>query len=121
MKRIRLSEIKPTEVTTPLFTGGAVTRQTIVDAEMGRSFTSALINFAQQARNKYHSHTGDQILIVTEGRGIVATDGEEMTVGIGDIVFIPAGEKHWHGATEDTGFSHISIQAKGSRTSQLEE
>lgn len=121
MKIIRPGEIKPTLETRPLFTGGTVTKQTIVDTEMSQSFNSVLINFAPQARNKFHSHTGDQILIVTEGRGIVATESEEMTVTIGDIVFIPAEEKHWHGATKDSSFSHISIQAKGSQTSQIEE
>ena len=121
MKIIRLSEIEPTVETRPLFTGGTVTSQTIVDREMGQNFNSALINFAPQARNKFHSHTADQLLIVTEGRGIIATEREEMTLSVGDIVFIPAGEKHWHGATKDSSFSHISIQAKGSQTSQIEE
>ena len=53
---------------------------------------------------------------MTEGDGIVATEGEEVRVTRGDTAWIPAGEKHWHGATPDSDFSHISLQAKGSTT-----
>ena len=62
----------------------------------------------------------DQILIVTEGTGVVATDKEERTVSVGDIILIPAGENHWHGAPGATPMSHITVQAKGSTTQQNE-
>ena len=39
----------------------------------------------------------------------------------GDIIFIPEGEVHWHGAQEDSSFAHISLQAAGCKTSQIEE
>ena len=39
----------------------------------------------------------------------------------GEIVFIPAGEKHWHGATPDTGVAYIQIQAGESQTTQYEQ
>ena len=63
---------------------------------------------------------GLEVLLVTSGTGIVATDGEEHRVGAGEIIHIPAGEKHWHGATPDTAFSHISLTAADSKTEQLE-
>jgi len=67
------------------------------------------VNFSPGAVNVFHTHTSDQILYVTEGKGIVATENEEVTVTPGTIIFIPAGERHWHGATKETAFSHIFI------------
>jgi quercetin dioxygenase-like cupin family protein len=63
----------------------------------------------------------EQVLIITEGKGIVATDQEEITVVPGDIVFIPANEKHWHGAAKDSAFSHLYVMAPEQKTTQLEE
>jgi quercetin dioxygenase-like cupin family protein len=37
---------------------------------------------------------------------------------VGDVVYIPAEEKHWYGATPDSSFSHIALTAKGSTTTQ---
>jgi quercetin dioxygenase-like cupin family protein len=88
---------------------------------MGKNFTASMVNFSKGARNKFHSHTSDQLLIVTAGKGIVATEQEELVVGAGDIIHIPAGEEHWHGATEDSEFSHIYLITSDSKTTQLEE
>ena len=105
----------------PLFTGGKVMRQLLVGPEMGRYLNMAIVNFGKGTRTKFHKHTSDQALIVTAGKGIVATEQEERIVGPGDIIFSPAGEKHWHGATEDSDFSHIWVLATGSETTQLED
>jgi len=58
---------------------------------------------------------------VSSGKGIVATDEEEIVVTVGDIILIPGGEKHWHGATENSEFAHIVVTKKGSKLTQLEE
>jgi quercetin dioxygenase-like cupin family protein len=50
----------------------------------------------------------------------VATDQEERTVTAGDVVLIPAGENHWHGAPGATPMSHITVQVKGGTTQQNE-
>jgi len=60
-------------------------------------------------RNKLHRHTHEQILFVTKGRGIVATVYDEHVVEPGDIAFIPAGEMHWHGATDESEFEHLYL------------
>jgi quercetin dioxygenase-like cupin family protein len=65
---------------------------------------------------KFHTHSSDQILIVTEGSEIVSTEKERATIGVGDFVLIPAEEKHWHGATADSEFAYIQIQAQDSKT-----
>ena len=80
----------------------------------------SIVCFGKGIRNKFHAHDAEQVLIVTEGRGIVATEDKESVVAVGDVVLIPAGEKHWHGATEDTEFSHIYFFKKGCKLTQLE-
>jgi quercetin dioxygenase-like cupin family protein len=104
----------------PLFTGTQVFRQLIVQPEDSQSFNFSVVNFSAGSRNKFHQHTSDQILIVTEGTGVVATETEERVVTEGDVILIPAGENHWHGAPGDTPMSHITVQAKDSKTQQNE-
>jgi len=119
MKILKPTEITPEITSSSIFIGGEVTMQMLLTPETSESFKSAVVNFAPGARTKFHTHTGDQILIVTQGKGIVATEKKEIHVGVGDIIFFPAGEKHWHGATKDTSFSHIHIQTSESETSIL--
>ena len=52
---------------------------------------------------------------------MVATEDEEIVVGVGDVVFFPEDEKHWHGATKDSEFSHLSIVPLPSKMTQLEK
>jgi len=103
----------------PLFTSADVTVQVLVPE--GGDFSMSIVNFGKNVRNKFHVHESDQILIVTEGKGIVATEKEQRTVTVGDVIHIPAGEKHWHGATEESAFSHIYVTKATSKTTQLEE
>jgi quercetin dioxygenase-like cupin family protein len=58
---------------------------------------------------------------VTAGKGIVATEDEQREVATGDVIFFAAGEKHWHGATAESEFSHIYVHMADARTTQLEE
>ena len=121
MKIIRTADVPGEPATSPLFTGGAVTRQLLLAQEMKKYFNMSIVNFSKGARNKFHSHTSDQVLIVTAGMGTVATEDEELIARQGDIVHIPAGEKHWHGATKDSVFSHIYVTSADSKTTQLED
>jgi len=52
---------------------------------------------------------------------VVTEAGEEAVVSVGDVVFAPAGESHWHGALDDTTFAHITVTRKGSETTQTED
>ncbi|HEY3057686.1 MAG TPA: cupin domain-containing protein [Chloroflexota bacterium] len=121
MKVVKLSDIpkEPVEAN-PLFTGSQVYRQLIVKPEESQSFNFSVVAFSAGSRNKMHVHTSDQILIVTEGSGVVANDHEERQISQGDVVLIPAGENHWHGAPGATPMSHITVQAKGGTTKQVE-
>ena len=112
MKVVRTSDVEAQESTSKIFTGGKVSRQDIF-GESADEFRVSVIHFSPGAVNVFHSHTFDQILYVTEGTGIVATENEEIMVTPGTIIFIPAGERHWHGATKDTKFSHIAVMPPG--------
>ena len=121
MRVVRTAEVAEEPVTSPLMTGGTVTRQPIVPIESSKNFNTSIVNFGRGARNKFHAHTSDQILVITSGIGIVATEQEEREVSVGDVIHVPAGEKHWHGARNESHMSHITITAKDSETTQLED
>jgi quercetin dioxygenase-like cupin family protein len=72
-----------------------------------------MVKFEPGAGNRMHAHTGEQVLVVTEGKGVVATEKEDQIVTPGTIVYIPANEMHSHGATKDSAFAHLSIQTPG--------
>jgi 4-carboxymuconolactone decarboxylase len=122
MKIFKISEVakQPFVSLGPLFTG-PVTIQNIIGPEVSNNFFISQVNFERGVRNKFHIHDTEQILIVTEGKGIVATDKKKIVVSAGDIVHIPAGEKHWHGATKDTTFSHLYVMTPETKTTQLED
>lgn len=70
----------------------------------------ATVTFEPGARTAWHTHPLGQTLIVTQGRGWVQELGKEIQeINPGDIVWIPAGVKHWHGATSETAMTHIAI------------
>jgi 4-carboxymuconolactone decarboxylase len=70
----------------------------------------ASVTFEAGARTNWHSHTLGQTLIVTEGKGLVQRWGDPVEViRPGDIVWIPSGQKHWHGAAPDAAMTHIAI------------
>ena len=122
MKKVTMSSVEKTKapMTGGLMTGTQVWRQAILNPDDSTNFNFAIVAFDAGSRNKFHKHSGDQILIVTEGTGIVANDTESLTVTEGDVIVIPAGENHWHGAPDATSMAHISVTVKGSETEQTE-
>jgi len=118
MKIVRMADVPKTPRVAPLFTA-EVSTQTLLPES--KDFNVNIVNFGKGVRNKFHSHNYEQVLIITSGQGIVATEEEERVVTVGDIVLFPAGEKHWHGATKDSEFSHIYVAKKESKTTQLED
>lgn len=117
MKLIRVSEVKPEKADAPIFMGD-VTRQNILADST--DYSLGMVNFAIGARNKWHIHSGDQVLFVTYGVGYVANERQQVEVHAGDIVHVIAGEKHWHGATDHSAMSHISLTKAGSTTTVVE-
>ena len=121
MKVVRLTEIPKIaeHAYRTVFTGTDASVQHIFPES--RDYRIANMNFGKGVRNKFHTHSDDQILIVSSGRGIVATENEEKVVTEGDIILFPAGEKHWHGATKDSEFAHIFVLLKHTVLTQLED
>ena len=82
------------------------------------------VTFEPGCRNNWHiHHKGGQILFCTAGIGWYQEEGKPARqLNPGDVVNIPAGVKHWHGATKDSWFSHIalSIPAEGATNEWLE-
>jgi quercetin dioxygenase-like cupin family protein len=69
------------------------------------------VTFEPGARSAWHTHPAGQILIVTAGCGWVQQWGEKIQeMRPGDVIRIPPGVKHWHGATATTSVTHIAIQ-----------
>jgi quercetin dioxygenase-like cupin family protein len=116
MKVVRSSRAPSEEVTGGIFTGTIRMTPLINEATGAQQLKSALVYFPAGVRNKLHRHTHEQILFVTKGIGIVATEEGEHVVDPGDIVVIPAGEMHWHGATGDTDFEHLYVVPLNSET-----
>ena len=68
------------------------------------------VTFEPGARTAWHTHPLGQTLIVTAGCGLVQSRGGPIEkIRPGDVVWCPAGEKHWHGATATTAMTHIAI------------
>lgn len=79
------------------------------------------VTFEPGCRNNWHIHHaksgGGQILLVTAGRGYYQEWGKPAReLHPGDVVNIPAGVKHWHGAASDSWFSHLAVEVPGAET-----
>lgn len=73
--------------------------------------SGAYVTFAPGARSAWHTHPLGQTLIVTAGVGRVQRWGGPIEeIRPGDVVSIPPGVKHWHGAAPDSSMTHIAIQ-----------
>jgi len=73
--------------------------------------SGASVTFEPGARTAWHTHPLGQTLIVTAGSGRAQRwEGPIEQIRPGDVVWIPPGEKHWHGAAATTAMTHIAIQ-----------
>ena len=89
---------------------GTVRIDPLIQTQAPARVASALVTFEPGARTAWHTHPLGQTLIVTAGCGRVQHWGgliEEIRPG--DVVWIPPGEKHWHGAAPTTAMTHIAI------------
>ncbi|MGH9280572.1 MAG: cupin domain-containing protein [Acidimicrobiales bacterium] len=68
------------------------------------------VHFEAGARTRPHLHRSGQVLHVTAGEGIVATEDGRRTVGPGDVVTVEPGEWHWHGGTPSSAMTHLTVQ-----------
>ncbi len=89
---------------------GHVTVDSLYPATDVTRASTGVVTFAPSARTAWHTHPAGQLLIVTAGKGWVQEDGQpRREINPGDVVMIPANVKHWHGATDKNGMSHIAV------------
>jgi quercetin dioxygenase-like cupin family protein len=92
------------------FTGTAW-QDLLVEAPEPARVRSVMVRFEPGARTHWHTHPLGQTLLVVAGCGRAQSWGGPIhEIKAGDVVWIPPGEKHWHGAGPRTSLTHIAIQ-----------
>ncbi len=99
----------------PIFVG-EVAAQTIVDDAAAELLRVTAVTFRDGARNRWHRHTTEQVLVVTHGEGIIADDAGERAIKAGDVVLVQPNERHWHGAAPGKDMTHLAILLPGQMT-----
>jgi len=90
---------------------GTVLIDRLFQASAPARAVGASVTFEPGARTAWHTHPLGQTLIVTDGCGLAQRWGGQIEeLRPGDVICIPPGEKHWHGATATTAMTHIAIQ-----------
>ncbi len=90
---------------------GSVRIEPNVDAHDPSRSSGGRVTFEPGARTSWHTHPLGQTLIITAGTGLIQQGGGPIEeIREGDVVWIPPGIKHWHGATPTTAMTHIAIQ-----------
>ncbi|MCS7223182.1 MAG: cupin domain-containing protein [Armatimonadetes bacterium] len=108
---IRRCGSQPSAPGSPNYFTGSVRVDPLMEAKEPGRVRVASVTFEPGARTAWHTHPLGQILIVTAGCGLVQAWGQPpVVIRPGDAVWIPAGTKHWHGATPSTAMTHIAIQ-----------
>ena len=106
-----LAGARPTRRAPAEYFTGTVLQDPIIAAEMPARLVSTRVCFEPGARTNWHSHPLGQTLYVIAGVGRVqAQGGPVREIRPGDVVWIPPGEKHWHGASPGNGMTHIAMQ-----------
>jgi quercetin dioxygenase-like cupin family protein len=90
---------------------GSVNVTPLVKGEEPSCLTCVSVAFQPGARSAWHTHPKGQLLIVTNGSGLIQQWGKLIRrIQVGDVIWTPAQVKHWHGAAPETGMTHTAIQ-----------
>ena len=101
----------PTRTAEAEYFTGKVLLDPINQAPAPARVAAARVTFEPGARTAWHTHPLGQTLYVISGCGRVQTEGGPVhEIRPGDVVWIPPGEKHWHGAAPTTMMCHIAMQ-----------
>jgi len=91
------------------FSGHAIVSPLLPPNESTRA-NLGQVDFAPGARTAWHTHPAGQLLIVTAGKGWIQEEGKaRQDIAPGDVVWIPATVRHWHGATATSPMSHLAM------------
>ena len=89
---------------------GTVRVDPLVSMRAPSRVAASYVTFEPGARSAWHTHPLGQTLIITAGLGWVQQEGGAVEeVRPGDVVWIPPGMRHWHGASSTTAMTHIAI------------
>jgi quercetin dioxygenase-like cupin family protein len=117
MKVVDVAKIAKQRMTDqPLFEGGEVYGQLGFLADVAKGLHIGVMTFEKGGTTKFHVHDFEQVLYAISGKGRVATEKEEYVVTPGMIVFFAPGERHSHGATQDSRFVQLTIMNAGQAT-----
>ena len=95
-----------------MFTGKVLMQQIVTERD-APSLRVTSVTFADGCQNTWHTHTTEQVLVVTHGVGIVAVNDRKHEIVEGDVVLIQPNERHWHGAKKGHDMTHLSILVPG--------
>jgi len=90
---------------------GSVRIDPLFQAKESTHASGAYVTFEPGARTAWHTHPRGQTLVVTAGVGRVQIEGGPIEeIRPGDVVSIPPGRRHWHGASPTSAMTHLAIQ-----------
>ncbi|UYO37734.1 cupin domain-containing protein [Rhodopseudomonas palustris] len=102
---------RPTQRAHKDYFTGTVWQDPIIAAPAPARLAATRVAFEPGARTAWHTHPLGQTLYVVTGVGRIQTEGGPVReIRAGDVVWIPPGEKHWHGASPTNGMTHIAMQ-----------
>lgn len=91
------------------FTGTAWVNRLVPQDETG-TYSIGNVVFEPGARTNWHTHPAGQTLIISDGKGYYQEkDKPARSIAKGDVVVIPSNTLHWHGASKNSGMTHLAI------------
>jgi quercetin dioxygenase-like cupin family protein len=127
MQKSNIRQVAPDQSMLQYFDGKVEIKKMITDT-LTKEVETFLVTFLDGARTKLHYHDTDQILVATQGKGILMLQTEvkmnnDATAIVkldevhyleeGDFVCVPASKWHWHGAVKESTFAHYQIKKPG--------
>lgn len=108
---IMRSGTRPTKRAPEEYFTGEVWMDPVIDAPTPARIRALVVHFMPGARTHWHTHPLGQTLQVLSGVGLVQREGGPVEeIRPGDTVWIPPGERHWHGATPSLAMIHLAMQ-----------
>lgn len=89
------------------------TRQSIIEPGDSKNYNCSVVNFSQGCTTGWHTHDCDQVLVVTSGSGMVATEHDQRPITVRRCRAYQGQRADWHGAKADTTMGHITITLVG--------
>lgn len=114
MKLVKHGEHRSVDSEEGKFTDG-VWQEELLTAQAAGGMRVHRFFYAPGSHSHWHSHTGEQALLVIAGTARIKKDGEGvLEASPGDVVYVAPNEKHWHGAGREQFLVHYAFTASGS-------